>query len=131
MTIVGLTPSVIADQIEDSKVRDQIKRTIDRIFEENIRQGTTTIRPGIQAYTRVPLAESDANEITSFGSSAIPVLSEYLDAPKIRMRELALRCIALIGGPDAVRLLETTASSSKSQAVGVQAVGWLGSMSGK
>lgn len=36
-------------QGDDASTHGQIKKTVDRLFEENIRQGTSTISPGIQA----------------------------------------------------------------------------------
>ena len=110
---------------------DQIKQIVDRIFAENIKQGTRTIAPGIEAYTRVPLSHSEILKITVFGDKAIPVLADCLDSPKVRFKELAILCLGNIRGSTASHLLERVTLSSDSQVVRIQALEWLGSLPGE
>ncbi len=128
-TVIAITTQLLARAENPS--RDQMRKTLDRLFEQNVRDGTTVVAPGVQAYTRVPLSNAAFAEISAFGRDVLPVLSEYLSSPRIRFQELSLRCIALLGGPDAVKPLEAVALSSRPETVRLEAVYWLGSLPGE
>lgn len=130
--LVLLAPSLLLAQAQSTDaIQFRIRQTVNRVFEQNVRAGTSIVAPGVQAYTRVPLSDSEIGEITSFGQDAIPVLAEYLKNPHVRFRELAVRCIAYIGGIEALHLLETTVLQSGSQNLRMQALEWIGSMPGQ
>jgi len=102
-----------------------VRERIASIMKVTLGQGEFRTSEGIRAVIKVPPSTEQIQEVKNLGSSAIPVLSEYVTSKDPREQELAMRFLSAFAGDQIVGSLRIFAKHSAFAMNRAQALEWL------
>jgi hypothetical protein len=118
-------------QTEPSKRHPEalVRQRIAAIIRETIKEGEgETIINGVKTkvWTRAAPSNEAIEELKRYGDGVVPILAEYIAKSKdVRVRQLAMRCLGMLGGERIIEPLRTVIKNDPSPDMRDSALQWI------